>query len=312
MKEVLFGNGLNPQPEIQKHSETADWEYQEPAALMYHVGKVMMERFFNGLVYLDGKKVPDPLIAFDNLRNNNVLAQYDLRPDEYGLMFKITHNTEHFIDVNGKKEYKYGNWALAEVQLHEMIHAWQQHGRGKDPYKSGRNTHNKEFVRKAKELGLNVVPVVGSHYQIADEGSPFAILMRQLGFARPSDIPRIDRNPKDDWFEIGKKRKGRSSLTKWSCGCQNAWIGASEFYAQCSKCGNEFVQATAARQILKELANAPPEEPEKPAQSTEKDDSEYYDIDLEIDRRQEKEWLYHEPDETDGWEDPFNSMDQFS
>lgn len=252
----------NPQPEIQKHSETADWEFKDQASYLYRIGGMMMDRFFNGLVYLDGRKVPDPLIAFDNLRNNNVLAQYDLRPDEYGLMYKITFNTAHFNEVEGKKEYKYGQWAMCETLTHEMLHAWQQHGRGNHPYKSGRNTHNKEFVTKAKELGLNVMPVYGAHYQVADADSPFGILMHELGIPRPDDVPRAEgEKVKDDWFEIGKKRKGRSSLSKWSCGCQNAWIGSAEFRAQCLRCGNEFVQATAVRQMIKEMAEIP-EEPE--------------------------------------------------
>jgi hypothetical protein len=249
--EILISNGTNPQAEIQKHSETAQWEYRDQAAFLYQVGQEMMGRFFNGLVYLDGRKVPDPLIAFDNLRNNNVLAQYELKPDEYGLMYKITYNTAHFIDVDDRKEYKYGKWAMCETLTHEMLHAWQQHGRGNHPYKSGRNTHNKEFVAKAKELGLNVMPVRGAHYQVADESSPFAILMHELGIQRPDDVPRAEGvKVKDDWFEIGKKRKGRSSLTKYTCGCQNAWIGAAEFNALCTECGNEFVKATALRQLI--------------------------------------------------------------
>jgi hypothetical protein len=51
-----------------------------------------------------------------------------------------------------------------------MLHLKQQKY-GKDPYKSGRNTHNKEFVTMAKNLGLNVFPVIGCHYQVADADS---------------------------------------------------------------------------------------------------------------------------------------------
>lgn len=254
----------------------------------------MMSRFFNGLVYPDGKKVPNPLFAFDDARNNNVLGSYDLRPDEYGLMYKITINTAHFAEVDGRKEYKYGKWALCEVALHEMVHVWQQHGRGKHPYKGGRNSHNVEFCKKAKELGLNVLPVVGCHYQVADKESPFGILMSQFGITRPADIPRVEGEKiKDDWFEIGKKRKGRSSLSKWSCGCQNAWIGSAEFYALCIKCGNPFLPAAAVRETLKELAD-PPQPPDP------KDDAALL-VDDEIDRRQT--YRNTEDDEMDEYED---------
>lgn len=124
----MIENGIiiasqNPQLEIQRHSETADWQFRDQANFLYGVGHEMMNRFFNGLVYLDGRKVPDPLIAFDNLRNNNVLAQYSLFPDEYGLMYKITYNSAHFNEVDGKQVYKYGQWAMCETLAHEMLHA---------------------------------------------------------------------------------------------------------------------------------------------------------------------------------------------
>lgn len=317
MKEGVIIGSNNPQREIQRHSETADWEFKEQAAFMYKVGQEMMRRFFNGLVYLDGRTVPDPLIAFDNLRNNDTLAQYDLRPDEYGLMYKITHNTAHFEDKEGKKVYRYGTWAWCEVQLHEMLHVWQQHGRGNDPYKHGLNTHNKEFCLKAKELGLNVFPVLGCHYQVADEGSPFAILMHELGIARPTDVPRSDKKPKDDWFEIGKKRKGESTLHKYSCGCQNAWIGAKEFFAICIKCGNPFLPIeTKATAVLgmtegegsRSLPDKEDRSPKKATKSPEKGDTQLAPSTLtdkvvkprEI-SEEESEAIDHEQDVREEW-----------
>jgi hypothetical protein len=288
----------NPQKEIQKHSENADWEYREYSQFLYNVGSEMMARFFNGLVYPDGKKVPNPLFAFDNLRNNNVLGQYDLFPDEYGLKFKITINTAHFEDVDGKKKYKYGDWALCEVGLHELIHVWQQEGGGKDPYKGGRNSHNKEFVDKAESLGLHPVPVIGCHSKVADADSPFGYLMKQFGIKRPDDVPRAEGiKIKDDWFEIGKKRKGRSSLTKYSCGCQNAWIGASEFAAKCNLCGNDFVKAVVLREVVAAMADTTPEE--EPVG---------YDVDDAIDREQEQQDNFP----TDDNEDLSTYMDQYS
>jgi hypothetical protein len=46
--------------------------------------------------------------------------------------------------------------------------------------------------------------------------------------------------PMDWWSDPEKRRKGRSSLRKWSCGCQNARVGTREFHAQCLICGNVF------------------------------------------------------------------------
>jgi hypothetical protein len=295
-KEILITNGSNPQPEVRKNAETAiDWEYREEASRLYNLAVIFRDRLVDPILRLDRSQVPDPVISFENLRNNNVLASYTLQRNPQGLLHEISLNTAHYITEDGKPVWKYGQWAQAESLLHEMLHLKQQKY-GRTPYKSGRNTHNKEFVTMAKDLGLNVVPVIGCHYQVADEGSPFAILMHELGIKRPDDVPRAEgEKPKDDWFEIGKKRKGRSSLTKWSCGCQNAWIGAAEFRAVCMDCGNEFTKATAAREILKQLANVLPPEPET--------EEEELDIDAEVDREQEKDWLYHDRTDVDDWED---------
>jgi hypothetical protein len=83
---------------IRKHQETAEWEYREEAAFWYAISKTMDERFFNGLVYPDGRKVPPPVIAFEDLRNRTTIAQYHLFPDEYGTIGRITFNTVHYID----------------------------------------------------------------------------------------------------------------------------------------------------------------------------------------------------------------------
>jgi hypothetical protein len=284
MKEVLISNGTNPQPEIRKNAETAsDWEYRDEAARLYDLAVIFRDRLVDPILRLDRSQVHDPVISFENLRNHNVLAGYTLQRNPQGLLHEISLNTTHYTTVEGKQEWKYGRWAQAESLLHEMLHLKQQKY-GRSPYKSGRNTHNKEFVTMAKELGLFVTPVFGNHYQVAEAGSPFAILMAELGIQRPADVPRAEGvKVKDDWFEIGKKRKGNSSLTKYSCGCQNAWIGSAEFKAMCMKCGNVFVQATALRQIIDDLADEGP------------------DVDAEIDRRKEMADQY--PNDMDAWTD---------
>lgn len=251
MREILIETA-NPQPQVRKNAETAsDWLYREEAARLYSLAVIFRDRLVDPILRLDRSQVPDPVISFENLRNNNVLAGYTLQRNPQGLLHEISLNTAHYTTVEGKQEWKYGRWAQAESLLHEMLHLKQQKY-GKDPYRSGRNSHNKEFVTMAKELGLNVVPVKGSHFQVADEGSPFAILMNELGITRPDDVPRVDGvKIKDDWFEIGKKRKGRSSLTKYSCGCQNAWIGSAEFKAMCTNCNNPFLKVeTKAQAVL--------------------------------------------------------------
>jgi len=214
---------IDPKSVIETHERTANWEYQKEADFWYEIAKIMDNRFFNGLVYPDGKRVPTPIIAFDNLRNKNTLACYDLFPDEYGLIGKITFNTEHY---NEKKEWDLGRYSQGETLLHEYIHLWQQIGRGKDPYsftKHRRNTHNKEFVTKAEELGIHPMPGSGVHTQIATPGSPIDILLREVGIRPPE---KAYEKPEDsniswaDWLIViggGETKKGRSSLNNWVC-----------------------------------------------------------------------------------------------
>ena len=290
MKEVLISTGSNPQPEIRKNAETAsDWKYHEEAARLYNLAVIFRDRLVDPILRLDRSQVPDPVISFENLRNNNVLAAYTLQRNPQGLLHEISLNTAHYQEMDGKPEWKYGRWAQAESLLHEMLHLKQQKY-GMTPYKSGRNSHNKEFVTMAKALGLNVTPVFGNHYQVADVGSPFAILMAELGIPRPDDVVRVEGvKVKDDWFEIGKKRKGKSSLTKYSCGCQNAWIGSAEFKAMCMKCGNVFVQAAGLRQMIQDLTPLPEEEK--------------FNVDTELDRKKDMKLMGLEPDPTDEYLD---------
>ena len=247
-------NNFDAKPAIQKHQETANWPYREEAQLWYSVASEMDKRFFNGLIYPDGSKVPTPTIAFDDLRNKNTLACYDLFPDEIGILGKITFNTQWYEEREGKMEWVRGNYSQGETLVHEYVHLWQQIGRGLDPYKQEKhrhNTHNKEFIAKCEELGIHPMPVKGVHTRIATPGSPIDILLKDMGIYPPE---KAYEKPDDkmDWAkwmiildDHKKDRKGRSTLTKWTCGCQNVRVGTKEFNARCTHedCGNVFIIA---------------------------------------------------------------------
>ena len=106
----------------------------------------------------------------------------------------------------------------AGALLHEQVHLWQQNF-GKNPYKSGRSSHNSEFVNKCESLGLHPKLGPGYHTKLAD--GPFKLLMKELGI-EPPELPETDEQPDIDWYKWfldiqGKRRKGRSSLHKWTC-----------------------------------------------------------------------------------------------
>src|SRR5215212_1787192 len=215
---------------IRKHEETANWEYKEEAKFWYGISQEMDKRFFNGLIYPDGKKVPPPVTAFEDLRNKNTIAAYDLLPDEYGIVGKITFNTAHYkdaVDESGRhiKVWERGRYSQGETLLHEYIHLWQQIGRGKDPYrweKHRKDTHNKEFVSKAEELGIHPMPVRGVHTKIATPSSPIDILLKEIGVFPPYGAygkPEDDKRNWADWVlsKDGQKPRGKSTLNKWIC-----------------------------------------------------------------------------------------------
>lgn len=209
----------NPQPEVRKNAETAsDWEYKQEATYLYRMAILFKDRFLDPVLLIDRRRLPDPVISFDNLRNIRVLAAYTLHRNPQGLLDEITFNTEHLVDEDGKKVWRFGKWAQLETLLHEQVHLWQQNF-GKNPVKSEKVYHNKEFVEKCESLGLHPMPGRGCHIAVAD--GPFELLMKEMGIERPGMPPTLDPL-KIDWFKLlidglGKQTKGRSSLTKWTC-----------------------------------------------------------------------------------------------
>jgi len=234
----------DPQPEVRKNAENAkDWPYHDEASYLYRMAVLFKDRLIDPLHHLDRERLPDPVIAFENLRNYNTLAAFRLTRNPQGMQNEIIMNIEHYIG-DEKKVWEYGRWAQLETLLHEQIHEYQQ-VYGKDPVKIGKVYHNKEFIDKCESLGLHPMPGVGCHTRVAD--GVFALLMKEMGIEPPQDVPKAQG--KQDWFEF-KPKKGTSTLTKWSCGCQNVRVGTKEFKAHCDVCGNPFIKIETQAQAM--------------------------------------------------------------
>jgi hypothetical protein len=213
----------NPQKEVQRNAETArDWIFTEEAKYLYRMASIFKNRLLDSIILTDRRRLPDPVISFADLRNQNTLAAYRLTRNPQGLLYEITMNTQQYEvkENEGKKvvSWRFGKWAQLETLLHEQIHLWQQNF-GKDPVRPGKVYHNKEFVEKCESLGLHPKLGVGFHTRLAD-GS-FALLMKELGI-QPPDLLQKPEVMKIDWFKWyfdthGEKRKGRSSLQHWVC-----------------------------------------------------------------------------------------------
>lgn len=246
-KEGIFINQFDPKPAIQKNAEFAhDWEYSEEAKNLYQMAVLFKDRFLDPVLLTDRGRLPDPVISFDDMRNRKVLAAYTLHRNPQGLLDEITFNTIHYEKRENNMIWVWGEWAKLETLLHEQVHLWQENF-GEHKHKPGRVAHDKEFVTKCESLGLHPLPGVGCHIQVAD--GPFAQLMKELGIPRPDDVPSIDwtraggKPRRRDWFRPEKER-GKSSLSKWTCGCgEKVRVGKKDWAgAICKRCGTEYIK----------------------------------------------------------------------
>ncbi len=216
-KEGKLIEDFDPKPAVKRNAENAhDWEYSEEAQYLYEMALLFKNRFLDPILLTDRQRLPDPVISFLDLRNKKTLATYTLHRNPQGLLDEITFNTAHYVNIEGKRVWIWGEWAKLETLLHEQVHLWQQNF-GLHPVRPGKVSHNKEFIAKCESLGLHPLPVRGCHVAVAD--GVFAQLMEELGIPRPTDVPRIDLAEDDkmgDWFRP-KKDKGKSTLHKWIC-----------------------------------------------------------------------------------------------
>jgi len=150
------------------------------------------------------------------------LGQFRPGRNALGLRAEILIADHHARPNRGPEDF----WRILGTLLHELLHAWQElHGK---PGK--RNYHNREFRRKAVELGLVIDQRGVTEY---DPGSPFfGVFDREFIVIPDLPVPKLY-----------KPQPKRAKLALWTCGCnppQRARIGKSEFEAMCPRCNNFF------------------------------------------------------------------------
>jgi hypothetical protein len=105
----------DPQPAVRKNAEIArDWEYASEAAYLYDKAILFKNRFLDPVLLTDRRRLPDPVISFENLRNYNTLATYTLVRNPQGLLYEITFNTEHYLAEEKKRDWEFGRWAILD------------------------------------------------------------------------------------------------------------------------------------------------------------------------------------------------------
>ena len=223
-------NSPTPQEVIRRHVEAADdWEWQEIASQLYVWTDRINDRFFD-------RVMPNAVLSFESM-DHRILAAYTLRRNAQGLLYEITFNVKHL---------KRPLWETLETLMHEYMHLWQQNF-GEHPVE--RNYHNTEFVAACEAIGLH--PSIGSGAHLRPADGLFAQFLQVYGVPEPDPVPEPKTTPKgrplDWWADPEKRPAGRSTLRKWSCGCQTVRVGTKEFHAQCLRCGNLFARVEPER-----------------------------------------------------------------
>ena len=230
-----------PQVAIRRHIEAAlDWEWREIASTLYVWTDRLNDRFF-------AREMPDAVLSFERM-DHRILAGYTLRRNGQGLLYEIAFNTRHL---------ERPLWETLETLMHEYVHLWQQNY-GEHPVE--RNYHNVEFVQMCEALGLH--PAIGTGVHLKPADGAFAEFLRAYGVPEPEPVDGVKLNPSgkplDWWADPRERRKGRSTLAKWTCGCQNVRVGTREFHAQCLKCGNVFRRVNGPEEAQPSQGNALP------------------------------------------------------
>ncbi len=224
---------MNPHEVIRRHVETAeDWEWREIAVTLYQWTDRFNDRFF-------ARQMPEAVLSFERM-DIRILAAYTLKRNPQGLLYEITFNTPHL---------ERPLWETLETLMHEYLHLWQQNY-GQHPVE--RNYHNQEFVARCEAIGLHPAIGLGVHLRPAD--GLFAEFLKAYGIPEPPPLAEPKLSPKgrplDWWANPEGRERGRSTLSKWTCGCQNVRVGTRDFQACCLKCGNVFHRVEPAPEEL--------------------------------------------------------------
>lgn len=200
---------------MENEIETTEWELNDLAWTLYWFVDLFNIRFF------PDTPVPIPALTFERTRVNN-LGYYRLGLNDWAVKDQINLN-RLYIDRPLSE--------TLQTLVHEMVHSWE-HIYVPDEKRTKNWYHTKAFRTKLADIGI-LTDEKGCHLAAGD---PFVHLLRQHGVT--FEAPKL--SPKGLILIPPKKKKGKSKLKKWSCGCQNVRVGKAEFHATCDLCKNHF------------------------------------------------------------------------
>lgn len=191
--------------------------------------------------------MPKPPVAIEDMRNYKTLATYRIVPDGFGLNDKLTLNEVWMVEKKGKWEWVFGEQALVETIVHEMMHERMKYLVKIGKMKPMADAHAKPFRDALLALGIHCNKN-GQHTQSCDDpNSPVGVLLKRLSIPMlPEPMVTVGTHwwiSKDVRGENDKK--GRSTLTLWTCECippQRVRVGKGELFATCTVCDMPFTR----------------------------------------------------------------------
>lgn len=218
MKNTL-NNAINTQVNHHSSSEFG-WKYQPLAAELSWFTELFQIAFL--------PENPAPMITIDP-DSTRTLGSFRLGYNGAGIL-------DH-ININAIYAVSRPLFDTLSTLLHEMVHSWEYTVLPEDK-RTNSWYHKKAFCEKMAYLGI-LTSEKGVTLEIDPKGR-FAHLLKQHGI-EPGDMRSYTSSSGQKAILVPpKKKKGKSSLRKWSCGCTNVRIGKSTFNATCDDCGNKF------------------------------------------------------------------------
>jgi hypothetical protein len=192
-----------------------DWELSSLARELY-----WWIDFFN-IAFFKDQPIPVPVISFERTKISS-FGHYVIGRNAFGIKENINLNRAHL-----NRPF----WEILATLLHEACHSWE-HCYIKQGNKTKTWYHSKVFREKMLSFGI-LCNEKGHHKEI---GNPFVFHLKKHGVYFGSNtvvdgLIKISPRPKP---------KGKSKLSKWSCGCTNVRVAVKGFRAKCIKCDSTF------------------------------------------------------------------------